>query len=315
MTARIFIDGAAGTTGLEIRQRLAGRGDVSLIALSEAARKDEGARKQALNDADLVILCLPDDAARQAVALINNPAVRVIDASTAHRVAEGWTYGLAELEPGGYQKIAAAKRVANPGCWATGFLALARPLVAAGLVPADFPLTVHGVSGYSGGGKSMIEEFEKKDSPVYVETVQRGYGLSLSHKHIPEMTRHAGLTHAPLFAPSVARFYRGMLVEVPLQLLALPVKVAARDLQAALSAAYPKRPLVEVASLEEAAGLSSLDAEILAGSNRMKLYVFSNEKAGQARLVAALDNLGKGAGGAAVQNMNIMLGLPETTGL
>jgi len=315
MTARIFIDGAAGTTGLEIRQRLAGRGDVSLIALSEAARKDEGARKQALNDADLVILCLPDDAARQAVALINNPAVRVIDASTAHRVAEGWTYGLAELEPGGYQKIAAAKRVANPGCWATGFLALARPLVAAGLVPADFPLTVHGVSGYSGGGKSMIEEFEKKDSPVYVETVQRGYGLSLSHKHIPEMTRHAGLTHAPLFAPSVARFYRGMLVEVPLQLWALPVKVAARDLQAALSAAYPKRPLVEVASLEEAAGLSSLDAEILAGSNRMKLYVFSNEKAGQARLVAALDNLGKGAGGAAVQNMNIMLGLPETTGL
>ena len=315
MTARIFIDGAEGTTGLEIRQRLAGRGDVSLIALSEAARKDEGARKQALNDADLVILCLPDDAARQAVALINNPAVRVIDASTAHRVAEGWTYGLAELEPGGYQKIAAAKRVANPGCWATGFLALARPLVAAGLVPADFPLTVHGVSGYSGGGKSMIEEFEKKDSPVYVETVQRGYGLSLSHKHIPEMTRHAGLTHAPLFAPSVARFYRGMLVEVPLQLWALPVKVAARDLQAALSAAYPKRPLVEVASLEEAAGLSSLDAEILAGSNRMKLYVFSNEKAGQARLVAALDNLGKGAGGAAVQNMNIMLGLPETTGL
>ena len=315
MTARIFIDGAAGTTGLEIRQRLAGRGDVSLIALSEAARKDEGARKQALNDADLVILCLPDDAARQAVALINNPAVRVIDASTAHRVAEGWTYGLAELEPGGYQKIAAAKRVANPGCWATGFLALARPLVAAGLVPADFPLTVHGVSGYSGGGKSMIEEFEKKDSPVYVETVQRGYGLSLSHKHIPEMTRHAGLTHAPLFAPSVARFYRGMRVEVPLQLWALPVKVAARDLQAALSAAYPKRPLVEVASLEEAAGLSSLDAEILAGSNRMKLYVFSNEKAGQARLVAALDNLGKGAGGAAVQNMNIMLGLPETTGL
>ncbi len=162
MTARIFIDGAAGTTGLEIRQRLEGRGDLSLITLSEAERKDEGARKQALNDADLVILCLPDDAARQAVALIDNPAVRVIDASTAHRVADGWAYGFAELEPGGYQKIAAAKRVANPGCWATGFLALARPLVAAGLLPADFPLTVHGVSGYSGGGKSMIEEFEKK---------------------------------------------------------------------------------------------------------------------------------------------------------
>jgi N-acetyl-gamma-glutamyl-phosphate reductase len=315
MTAKIFIDGAAGTTGLEIRQRLAGRGDVSVIALGEAARKDEGARKQALNDADLVILCLPDDAARQAVALIDNPAVRVIDASTAHRVADGWAYGFAELEPGGYQKIAAAKRVANPGCWATGFLALARPLVAAGLVPADFPLTVHGVSGYSGGGKSMIEEFEKKDSPVYVETVQRGYALGLSHKHIPEMTRHAGLSHPPLFAPSVARFYRGMLVEIPLQLWALPKKPKAGALHAALAAAYPNRPLVEVASLEEAAGLSSLDAEILAGSNKMRLFVFANAEAGQARLVAALDNLGKGAGGAAVQNLNIMLGLPETTGL
>jgi N-acetyl-gamma-glutamyl-phosphate reductase len=315
MTARIFIDGAAGTTGLEIRQRLAGRGDLSVIALSEAERRDDSARRQALNDADLVILCLPDDAARQAVALIDNPKVRVIDASTAHRVAENWAYGFAELMPDGYKNIAAAKRVANPGCWATGFLALARPLVAAGLVPADFPLTVHGVSGYSGGGKSMIEEFEKKDSPVFVETVQRGYALGLDHKHIPEMTRHAGLTHPPLFAPSVARFYRGMLVEVPLQSWALPGKVSARDLHAALAAAYPGRPLVEVASLEEAAALKSLDAELLAGSNKMKLFVFANEKAGQARLVAALDNLGKGAGGAAVQNMNIMLGLPETTGL
>ena len=315
MTAKIFIDGAAGTTGLEIRERLAGRSDISLITLSDADRKNAGARKQALNDADLMILCLPDDAAREAVSLIDNPNVRVIDASTAHRVADGWTYGFAELAPDGYEAIAAAKRVANPGCWATGFLALARPLVTAGLVPADFPLTVHGVSGYSGGGKSMIEEFEKKDSPVFVETVQRGYALGLSHKHIPEMTRHAGLTHPPLFAPSVARFYRGMLVEVPLQLWALPGKVTAQDLQSALASAYPGRPLVEVASLDEAAKLPSLDAEILAGSNKMKLFVFGNEKAGQARLVAALDNLGKGAGGAAIQNLNIMLGLPETTGL
>jgi N-acetyl-gamma-glutamyl-phosphate reductase len=315
MAAKIFIDGAAGTTGLEIRERLSGRSDLSLITLGEAERKNAGARKQALNAADLVILCLPDDAAREAVSLIDNPNVRVIDASTAHRVADGWAYGFAELEPGGYTTIAAAKRVANPGCWATGFLALARPLVAAGLVPADFPLTVHGVSGYSGGGKSMIEEFEKKDSPVFVETVQRGYALGLSHKHIPEMTRHAGLNHPPLFAPSVARFYRGMLVEVPLQLWALPGKVTAQDLQSALGNAYPGRPLIEVAGLDEAAKLPSLDAEILAGSNRMKLFVFSNEKAGQARLVAALDNLGKGAGGAAIQNLNIMLGLPETTGL
>jgi N-acetyl-gamma-glutamyl-phosphate reductase len=313
MTAKIFIDGAAGTTGLEIRERLQGRKDIALITLVDAERKDARARKAALNRADLVILCLPDDAAREAVALIDNPHTRVIDASTAHRVANGWTYGFAELEPGQYQRIAAAKRVSNPGCWATGFLALARPLVREGLVPADFPLTVHGISGYSGGGKSMIEEFEKKDSPVHVETVQRGYALGLSHKHIPEMTRHAGLAHPPLFAPSVARFYRGMLVELPLQLWALPKKPSLRNLHDALAAAYPTQALVEVVSLEEAAALKTLDAEMLAGSNRMKLFVFGRDD--QARLVAAFDNLGKGAGGAAVQNLNIMLGFPETTGL
>jgi len=288
MTAKIFIDGAAGTTGLEIRERLSPRADLSLIAL-------------------------PDDAAREAVTLIDNPAVRVIDASSAHRVAEGWTYGFAELEPGNYQHIAAAKRVSNPGCWATGFLALARPLVRAGLLPADFPVTVHGVSGYSGGGKSMIEEFEKASSPIYVETVQRGYALGLAHKHLPEMTQHSGLGHVPLFAPNVARFYRGMLVELPLQLWALPGKPSPRDLHAALAGAYAGRPLVEVAGLDEAASMKALDAEILAGSNRMKLFVFAGQE--QARLVAALDNLGKGAGGAAVQNLNLMLGLPETTGL
>jgi N-acetyl-gamma-glutamyl-phosphate reductase len=313
MTAKIFIDGAAGTTGLEIRERLSGRAELSLIALSDAERKDAAARKRALNDADLVILCLPDDAAREAVSLIDNQAVRVIDASTAHRVAEGWAYGFAELETENYARIAAAKRVANPGCWATGFLALARPLVRAGLLAPDFPVTVHGVSGYSGGGKSMIAEFEAKDSPVYVETVQRGYALGLAHKHLPEMQVHAGLSHAPLFTPNVARFYRGMLVELPLQLWALPGRPSPRDLHAALAEAYAGRPLIEVASLEEAAALSSLDAEILAGTNRMRLYVFAGKE--QARLVAALDNLGKGAGGAAVQNMNLMLGLPETTGL
>ena len=202
MTATIFIDGAAGTTGLEIRERLAGRAELSLIQLSDSERKDEAARKRALNDADLVILCLPDDAARQAVALINNPAVRVIDASSAHRVAPAWTYGFAELEPGGYERIAKAKRVANGGCWATGFLALVRPLVRAGLVPADFPVTVHGVSGYSGGGKAMIAEFEKPDAPGYVETVSRLYAMGLGHKHVPEMHKHSGLSHPPLFAPA-----------------------------------------------------------------------------------------------------------------
>jgi N-acetyl-gamma-glutamyl-phosphate reductase len=313
--AKIFIDGAAGTTGLEIRERLAGRSGLSLITLSESARKDAGARKAALNDADLVILCLPDEAAREAVRLIDNPATRVIDASSAHRVAEGWTYGFAELEPHGYARIAAAKRVSNPGCWATGFLAITRPLLRAGLIPSDFPLTANGVSGYSGGGKNMIAEFEDKTAADYTETVSRLYGLNLAHKHIPEMQKHSGLAHPPLFEPSLGRFYRGMLVEVPLQLWALPAGPSVRDIHAALARAYPDRPLVKVASLEDAAAVKSLDAEILAGSNGLALYVFANEKAAQVRLVAAFDNLGKGAGGAAVQNLNIMLGLPETTGL
>ena len=313
--AKIFIDGAVGTTGLEIRERLAGREGLSLITLSDADRKDAAARKQALNQANLVILCLPDEAAREAVALIDNPATRVIDASSAHRVAEGWTYGFAELEPDGYQRIAAANRVSNPGCWPTGFLAIMRPLVRAGLVPADFPVSTGGVSGYSGGGKNMIAEFEDKANTGYVETVSRLYGLNLAHKHVPEMQKHAGLTHPPLFQPSVGRFYRGMLVEVPLHLWALPSKPSPRDIHAALVKAYPDRPLVKVASLEDAAAVKTLDAEILAGTNGLTLYVFANEKAQQARVVAAFDNLGKGAGGAAVQNLNIMLGLPETTGL
>jgi N-acetyl-gamma-glutamyl-phosphate reductase len=315
MAVRIFIDGAAGTTGLEIRDRLAGRPDLSLISLGDSERKDPAARKRALNQADLVILCLPDEAAREAVSLIDNPAVRVIDASTAHRVADGWTYGFAELEPGQTDRIARAKRVANGGCWATGFLALARPLVRAGILPPDFPVSAHGVSGYSGGGKAMIEEFEKKDSPTYVETVSRFYALGLGHKHLPEMARHAGLSHPPLFSPSVGRFYRGMLVEVPLPLWALPNKTGLAEIHAAYEESYRGRPLVEVASLGEAAAMKSLDAELLAGSNKMKLFVFGSETAGQARLVAALDNLGKGAGGMAIQCLNIMLGLPETTGL
>ncbi|HKQ10781.1 MAG TPA: N-acetyl-gamma-glutamyl-phosphate reductase, partial [Rhizomicrobium sp.] len=303
--AKIFIDGAAGTTGLEIRERLAGRSTLSLIALSDAERKDAGARKAALNAADLVILCLPDEAAREAVSLIDNPATRVIDASTAHRVAEGWIFGFPELEPDGYERIAAAKRVSNPGCWSTGFLALVRPLLRAGLIPADFPVTVNGVTGYSGGGKSMIAEFEDKSAADFTETVSRIYGLNLMHKHIPEMQKHSGLAHPPLFEPSVGRFYRGMLVEVPLHLWALPARPTPRDIHAALVKAYPQRPQVKVASLEDAAAVKTLDAEILAGSNGLTLYVFANEKTHQARLVAAFDNLGKGAGGAAVQNLNI----------
>jgi N-acetyl-gamma-glutamyl-phosphate reductase len=312
---KIFIDGAAGTTGLEIRQRLEARDDLSLIELSDRDRKNLGARSRALNEAMVAILCLPDDAAREAVALVENPDVRVLDASSAHRAVAGWDYGFPELEPGQRARIGVSKRVSNPGCYPTGFLALVRPLVRAGIIPAGFPVTTNAVSGYSGGGKAMIAEFEDVQSPAYVETIVRTYGLTLAHKHVPEMHVHSGLAHPPVFAPSVGRFYRGMLVEVPLQLWALPGKPAVVDLHAALAEAYFDESLIEVAGLEETMLLSTLDAELLKHTNGMKLFVFGNDKTGQARLVALLDNLGKGASGAAVQNLNLMLGLPETTSL
>lgn len=313
MAHKVFIDGAAGTTGLEIRERLSGRSDLTVVQLGDAERKDPRARARALNEADLVILCLPDDAARESVSLIENPSVRVVDASTAHRTAAGWAYGFAELESDQRAKIAASKRVSNPGCWATAFIALVRPLVRAGVLPVDFPVTASGVSGYSGGGKGMIEEFEKADSPKYVETVVRSYAFSLGHKHLPEMQMHTGLSHTPVFAPSVGRYYRGMLVEVPLPLWALPGTPKADALHQVLADSYKGEKLVEVAASGDVP--ACLDAEALKGTNRMKLFVFGNDKTGQARLVALLDNLGKGAGGAAVQNLNIMLGLPETAGL
>lgn len=315
MVQKVFIDGAAGTTGLEIRDRLAGRNDIALVSLPDARRKDHRARADALNDVDVVILCLPDDAAREAVSLVENPAVRVIDASTAHRVAHGWVYGFAELEAETRARIGEAKRVSNPGCYPTGFLALVRPLVRAGLLPKDFPLTVNAVSGYSGGGRAMIEEFENKASPAYTETIIRTYALTLSHKHVPEMQVHAGLSHPPVFAPSVGRFYRGMIVEVPLQLWALPKKPTAAAIHETIAAAYHEAALIDVGRLTDGIALKSIDAELLKDTDRMKLYVLGNDMHGQARLVAVLDNLGKGAAGAAVQNLNLMLGFPETTGL
>ena len=312
MTHQIFIDGGVGTTGLEIVERLSGRSELSVLTLAEDRRKDADARKEALNAADVVILCLPDDAAREAVALIDNERTRVIDASTAHRVADGWTYGFAELEPGHREKLANARFVANPGCWPTGFLALARPLVLAGLLPVDWPVTVSGASGYSGGGKSMIAEYEAANG---APSVFRPYGLTLAHKHVPEMLRYSGLSHPPVFAPAVADAYRGMIVEMPLQLRAMPGKPGVADIHAALEQAYADSQVVTVAPLEESRAMAQIALEHVGATDRLDLFVFGNEETGQVRLIAALDNLGKGAAGAAVQNLNILTGLPETAGL
>lgn len=315
MTIQVFIDGGAGTTGLEIRERLGGRSGLSLITLSDADRKDPAARKAALNDADAVILCLPDDAAREAVSLIANDRTKVIDASTAHRVAAGWTYGFAELEPDMRHRLSGAARISNPGCYPTGFLALVRPLIRQGLIPADWPLAVNAVSGYSGGGKAMIASFEDAAAPERAETAYRAYALPLEHKHVPEMQIHSGAKHPPLFTPAVARVYRGMLVEVPLQLCAMPGSPSPDVLRDTLAAAYAGSALLRVAGKDESEDLSFLDIEHVGATDRLDLFVFGNERTGQARLVAALDNLGKGAAGAAVQNLNIAVGLEETAGL
>jgi N-acetyl-gamma-glutamyl-phosphate reductase len=310
MIAHVFIDGAAGTTGLEIRERLADRAEIEVMVLDDQDRKDPKKRAQALNAADFVILCLPDDAAREAVAMIENERTRVIDASTAYRTAADWTYGFAELEPGQAAAIAEAARVSNPGCYPTGFLALVRPLIRAGLIPHDFPLSVNAVSGYSGGGRAMIAEFEG-DGPEATDTAFRPYGLSLAHKHVPEMQKHARIEHPPIFLPSVARTYRGMIVEVPLPLFAFTRKPSVEALENVLRDAYRDSPVVQVLP----ADVATVSIEENAGTDRLSVRVFGNDETRQARLIATLDNLGKGAAGAAVQNLNIMAGLDPTAGL
>lgn len=326
VTHTIFIDGEAGTTGLQIRERLERRSDLTVVSIDPARRKDVDARAELLNTVDAVVLCLPDDASREAVSLIRSNRVKVVDASTAFRTAPGWAYGFAEMSPGQRAFIQASKRVSNPGCYPTGFIALARPLVAAGLIPTNFPLTVNAISGYSGGGKGLIAEFEAQPPPEGTDDAFRAYGMSLAHKHLPEMQAHVGLTHPPMFAPSVGRYAQGMLVEVPLQLWALPGKPSPSDLLATLTATYAGEAFIEVASAEACAELQktragaggyvrTLDPQSLNGTNRMRLFVFGSADSTQARLVAILDNLGKGASGAAVQNLNLMLGLDETAGL
>src|SRR5260221_6355398 len=310
--ARVFIDGEAGTTGLKIHERLAGRRDIELVSIDPAQRKDVEARRALLNSVDLVILCLPDEAAREALGLIENPAVKVIDPSTAHRVAPGWVFGFAESCAGGRKAIAASRRVTNPGCYATGSIALLRPLIDDELIPRNWPVTINAVSGYTGGGRSMIAEFEDASSPDHTDAPYRVYALGLQHKHVPEIQARCRLTLRPLFAPAVGRYAQGMIVEVPLQLRALPVAPRLKEIHAALRHAYEGEPFVEVASLDECAALKTLDPQGLNGANRMKLFVFGSDELGQARLVALLDNLGKGASGAAVQNLDLNGRLPET---
>lgn len=307
MTHKVFIDGAAGTTGLEIADRLQGRSEFTLITLDDALRKDAEARREALNEADVAILCLPDDAAREAVELIDPASgTRVIDASSAHRTAEGWCYGFPELV--GSERVADARRVSNPGCYPTGFLALVAPLVREGLLPADWPYTVNAVSGYSGGGKALIERFEADGAPAF-----RAYGYDLAHKHLPEMKTHAGLDHPVLFTPSVVPAYRGMIVEVPLHLGAMENDPHADALRDALAEFYSGSPVVTV---RPKAPVGELLLEVNEEPyDGLELFVFDNEGGWNARLVARLDNLGKGASGAAVQNLNLLCGLPETAGL
>jgi N-acetyl-gamma-glutamyl-phosphate reductase len=310
VTKSIFIDGAVGTTGLEIADRLSGRAEFTQIILPDEKRKDVAARREALNDADFVILCLPDDAAKEAVAMTSSNRTRIIDASTAHRIDPAWTYGFPEYRKGQANRIADARLVSNPGCYPTGFLALVAPLVQAGLIPDDWPYTVNAVSGYSGGGKALIERFEGANG---ADIGFRTYGLDLDHKHVPEMQRHAGLALAPIFSPAVVKAFRGMMVEVPLPISVMPGSDSPEEMRACLMEHYAGSRVVTVHSEMAPSELLILNTQ--EPSDKLDLYVMGSPKGDQVRLLAMLDNLGKGASGAAVQNLNIMAGLDETAGL
>lgn len=313
MSHKIFIDGEAGTTGLQIRERLEQRSDIEMIRLSDDKRKDIDARKAALNSADVVILCLPDDAAREAVSLIDNADVCVIDASTAYRTDEAWTYGFPEMSDEQRDAIRAAKRISNPGCHATGFIALTRPLVESGIIPSYFPIVATSLTGYTGGGKSMIAEFE--GAPDHGKGHERIYATGLSHKHLPEMTLYSGLESPPIFSPTVANFPQGLIIEVPLHLWALPDEPDIDTVRNMLMAHYAGERFVRVASAEESLAAGSVNGASLANTNQLLIHVFGDPDLQTANLVAVFDNLGKGASGAAVQNLNLVLGVDEGLGL
>lgn len=303
-TPVVFIDGDQGTTGLQIHARLHGRDDLQLLTLPEAERKNPQRRSDAINSADIALLCLPDDAARDAVAAIRNPAVRVIDASSAHRTTPGWVYGLPELDAQQAERIAQATRVSNPGCYPTGAIALLRPLVNAGLLPADYPLSIHAISGYSGGGRAAVERHEQGGGET-APTLQM-YGLELAHKHVPEIELHAGLSARPVFLPGYAAYRQGIVLSIPLQLRLLP-GVSAEQLQACLQRHYQGARHVQVMPLHQHGAPTALDPEALNDSNDLRLALYANPEHGQVLLTAVFDNLGKGASGAAVQNLDLML--------
>jgi len=311
---QIFVDGQAGTTGLRIRELLNGREDLELLEIDPAARKDAAARAELLNRAALSILCLPDDAAREAVSLVTNPAARVIDASTAHRVADDWVYGLPELAPGQRAALASARRVSNPGCYPTCVLLLVRPLVDAGLLAADAPLVIHALSGYTGGGSAMIARWEDPAQHLLSLHYEAPYATERRHKHVPEMVRHGRLAHEPVFVPAVGPFRCGMRVELPLHAALLRPGASAAAVLEALRARYAGEHFVSVVTSGDALAERSLDPTACNDTNRAELHVLPHPS-GHVLLVAILDNLGKGAAGAAVQSLNLMLGLPEGRGL
>ena len=309
MKPKVFIDGEHGTTGLQIRSRLANRDDLAVLSIPEAERRNTNMRADLLKEADIAILCLPDEASREAVAILDgHNSTRVIDTSTAYRVHPDWAYGFAEMDKMQGGKIAGARLVANPGCYPTGAISLIRPLVEAGILPADYPVTVNAVSGYTGGGKQMIAQMEDETRDDHIAAPHFLYGLTLAHKHVPEMKQHGLLERRPIFSPSVGRFPQGMLVQVPLYLGDLNGAPSLADVHAALAAHYEGQEIVQVVPLAESAKLARVDPTELAGTDLMKLYVFGTDGQGQVNLVASLDNLGKGASGAAVQNMDLMLG-------